>query len=119
MWKALSVRNVEDVRWGLDRYEGTVDGLVMDGWHPDLLGGTGEAFPWDEVASLREAFPTGMAFVAAGGLRPDNVEEAIQKLGPDAVDVSSGVEIGPGIKDRKLVESFIENARNTGRGTVR
>jgi phosphoribosylanthranilate isomerase len=117
VWKALPVRGIEEVRTGMKRFRGAVDGLVLDGWHPSLLGGTGKAFPWDQVAGLRSVFPDGMTFVAAGGLRPDNVAEAIGQLRPHVVDVSSGVEVAPGIKDVGLVESFVRNARKASRGS--
>ena len=119
VWKALRVRAAEDVEKGLERFHGVVDGLVLDGWDPVLLGGTGNAFRLDQVAGIREAFPGGTTFVAAGGLGPDNVQEAIRQLRPHVVDVSSGVEGGPGVKDRNLVESFIRKARSAGGEMVR
>ncbi|MDT8368026.1 MAG: phosphoribosylanthranilate isomerase [Longimicrobiales bacterium] len=111
VWKALRVRSTEEVIAALDLWEGRVDGLLLDGWHPEHRGGSGVRFPWDLVAPLRERFPDGLSFIAAGGLTPENVGEAIARLVPDVVDVSSGVEITHGIKEPGRVRSFIRGAR--------
>ncbi len=111
LWKALRVRTADEVRTALDRYGPHVDGILFDGWHPELRGGSGIRFPWDLVEPLREGFPPDLVFVAAGGLRPDNVAEAVRRLRPDVVDVSSGVEISHGIKDAARVRAFIRNAK--------
>lgn len=111
IWKALRVRSGDEVEEALDVYGDLVDGLLLDGWHPEHRGGSGARFPWDLIAPLRDTFPEHLAFVAAGGLQPDNVAEAIRKLRPDVVDVSSGVEVRPGVKDPGRVRSFIRNAR--------
>jgi phosphoribosylanthranilate isomerase len=110
VWKALRVRNAGDVESGLRRYEEVVDGILLDGWHPERRGGTGISFSWREVEEIRSRFPREVLFVAAGGLKPGNVGEAVRRLRPDVVDVSSGVEIRPGVKDPEAVEAFIRNA---------
>jgi phosphoribosylanthranilate isomerase len=84
--------------------------VLLDGWSADARGGTGRAFPWAEVAARLHAAP-GLRLVAAGGLRPDNVAEAVRTLRPYAVDVSSGVELAPGEKDPAAVHRFIRAAR--------
>jgi phosphoribosylanthranilate isomerase len=112
LWKALRVRTAAEVREALDLYGPLADGLLLDGWHPEHRGGSGVRFPWDLVAPLRDEFPGHLTFIAAGGLQPDNVGEAVRRLRPDVVDVSSGVEIRPGIKDAGRVRSFIRMARN-------
>ncbi len=111
IWKALRVRGWSEVMDGLARFGGVVDGLLLDGWHPEKTGGTGKPFPWGEVAEVRDAYPPGLVLVAAGGLRPDNVREAVIKLRPHVVDVSSGVEERPGKKDQAQVEEFIREVR--------
>ncbi len=111
VWKALRVRVVEDLESGLERYGDAVDGLLVDGWHPNLRGGAGVRFPWEAIAPVRGAFPPGLHFIAAGGLDPDNVEHAVRTLRPDVVDVSSGVESSPGRKDPGLVRAFIERGK--------
>ncbi|NNK64756.1 MAG: phosphoribosylanthranilate isomerase [Gemmatimonadetes bacterium] len=110
LWKALRVRTADEVRAALDRFGEAADGLVLDGWHPEHRGGSGIRFPWDLVEPLRREFPAGLRFISAGGLQPDNVAEAVQRLSPDVVDVSSGVEIEHGIKDPARVRAFIRNA---------
>jgi phosphoribosylanthranilate isomerase len=94
-----------------------VDALLLDSWHPEKIGGTGRVFSWEGVAEARRGFPEGLKLVAAGGLNPANVKEAIETLLPDVVDVSSGVEVGPGLKEKGLMDAFIQNARGAGRGT--
>jgi phosphoribosylanthranilate isomerase len=118
VWKALRVRDPGQVQEAISRFDGAVDGLLLDAWHPEKMGGTGRVFSWDAVAEIRSAFPEGLTLVAAGGLNPANVAEAVGKLRPDVVDVSSGVEEGPGLKDRGLVEAFIQNVRGAGMGGI-
>lgn len=77
----------------------------------DLRGGTGESFDW---SLLRERH-TGVPAILAGGLNPDNVGEAIRIVRPYAVDVASGVERAPGIKDHNRIRSFIFEANQAGR----
>lgn len=111
LWKALRVRTGDEVLDALDRYGPVVDGILLDGWHPEHRGGSGARFPWDLVAPLRDRIPPGVVFIAAGGLTPSNVAEAVKALRPDVVDVSSGVEMQKGLKDGGRVRSFIENAK--------
>lgn len=116
VWKAIRVRDAEDVGRGLAAYRGSVDGLLLDGWHPRRKGGAGASFPWREVAAeLRGVIPEGLRLAVAGGLDPDNVGEAVRVLAPGIVDVSSGVEERPGIKSREKVAAFIQNARRAGK----
>lgn len=111
LWKALRVRSADEVLGALERYAGVADGILLDGWHPEVEGGSGVRFPWDLVAPTRDRFPAGIRFIAAGGLQPDNVAEAVRRLRPDVVDVSSGVEVSRGIKDAARVRAFIRNAQ--------
>ncbi|HEX8432547.1 MAG TPA: hypothetical protein VF625_14750, partial [Longimicrobium sp.] len=89
------------------RWAGAVDALLLDGFSAAARGGTGASFPWDEVAARLEALPAGTRLVAAGGLRPENVARAALALRPAIVDVSSGVETAPGIKDHDAVRRFV------------
>jgi phosphoribosylanthranilate isomerase len=111
LWKALRVRSADEVLSALQRYGAVADGILLDGWHAEVQGGSGIRFPWDLVAPIRDRFPDDLRFIAAGGLQPDNVAEAVRRLRPDVVDVSSGVEISHGIKDAARVRAFIRNAK--------
>jgi phosphoribosylanthranilate isomerase len=111
VWKAVRPRDGDEFAEAARTWSGAVDALLLDGWSPDAAGGTGARFPWAEVAALRDALSAGTRLVVAGGLRPGNVAEAVRLLGPDVVDVSSGVESAPGIKDADAVRSFVAAAR--------
>jgi len=82
------------------------DAIVLDARGGTRLGGTGQALPWNELAADLARDRGSSAVVLAGGLRPYNVISAIRTLGPDVVDVSSGVESAPGIKDPWLMREF-------------
>src|SRR5262245_24863919 len=92
------------------RYEGA--GILLDTRDGALKGGTGRTFDWRAAQEVRARVPF---LVLAGGLTPENVDAAIRSVGPDAVDVSSGVESAPGRKDPAKVEAFIQAARAGGR----
>lgn len=119
LWKALRVRNADELEEAVAPFVGVADGILLDAWKPGVLGGTGTAFAWEEVGRLRERIPDGLTVVAAGGLTPENVGDAVRTLSPDVVDVSSGVESGPGIKDLDGVRTFVEAARAAGAGNER
>lgn len=82
------------------------DALLLDAHGPGGAGGSGETFDWSRVPELRRPW------ILAGGLNPDNVAAACRQLAPDAVDVSSGVEVSPGVKSDKLIQAFIKAVRN-------
>jgi phosphoribosylanthranilate isomerase len=103
VWKAVRVRGPGDVERALERFAGVVDGFLLDAWSPAAHGGTGSRFGWEEVAPLRDLVPTGVLFVVAGGLRAENLERAVRLLRPDALDLSSGVEVSPGVKDAAAI----------------
>ncbi|HET8656364.1 MAG TPA: phosphoribosylanthranilate isomerase [Longimicrobiaceae bacterium] len=111
VWKAVRPRGAREFTAALDRYADCADGLLLDGWSAAAVGGTGARFPWEAVAEHRDLVPEWLALIAAGGLRPGNVREAIALLRPAAVDVSSGVEASPGVKDGAAVEAFVSAAR--------
>lgn len=85
----------------------TADLVLFDAAVPGLHGGTGVRLDWAVLAARRPEYPFGLA----GGLRPDNVAQAIRMLDPTIVDVSSGVESSPGFKDRDKVEAFMTAVR--------
>ena len=96
---------------------GNVDGILVDSRTATAVGGTGIAFDWDEASRtvFEAAREHGIRMVLAGGLKPENVAEAIGKLGPWGVDVVSGVESAPGRKDASRVRAFVANARRAVR----
>lgn len=77
-------------------------GFLVDAYDPAMVGGTGHRFDWNTIAA--ELRPS---IILAGGLTPDNVAAAVQAVAPLAVDVSSGVESAPGIKDPERVKKFV------------
>jgi phosphoribosylanthranilate isomerase len=86
------------------------NGLLLDAYSPGTLGGTGVALPWEEIAeavtTVRSNAHSNFRLILAGGLRPENVARAIAAISPDVVDVSSGVESAPGIKDHDRMRAF-------------
>jgi phosphoribosylanthranilate isomerase len=80
--------------------------LVLDSHVAGALGGTGTALPWEQLRDSIAVRRGGGRLVLAGGLGPANVAAAIGALGPDVVDVSSGVELAPGIKDAAAMAAF-------------
>ncbi len=111
--------------WAVARADGSVlpewaeelfheaDAVLLDAHVQGRLGGTGVRLEWgalaDSVAALRGRTPV----VLAGGLNPENVAEAVRLLAPDVVDVSSGVEAAPGIKDHAKMRAFFDAAQGT------
>lgn len=85
--------------------------ILLDAYNPGTYGGGGHAFPWELAVRAREMFPD-KRILLSGGLHPGNVREAVAQTQPVAVDVASGVEAQPGIKDLAMVAQFIAEARN-------
>ena len=83
--------------------------VLIDAAVPGEYGGTGTIVAWEELAD-RTSWLGSLPLILAGGLTPDNVAEAIRTVQPDAVDVASGVESSPGVKDPAKVRSFVEAA---------
>ena len=97
-------------------YAGVVSGILVDAWDPSLPGGTGRTFAWAEVGrEVRRAIGSA-SFIAAGGMTPENAGAAVAALGPDVLDVSSGVESVPGTKDPGRTRAFVEAVRRAGAG---
>ncbi len=89
-------------------YAEVADWLLFDARVEGAQGGTGRAFDW----SILDGFKSPKPWMLAGGLDPDNVAEAVIKLRPDGVDVSSGVESAPGVKDACKIAAFVESVRH-------
>jgi phosphoribosylanthranilate isomerase len=83
--------------------------LLADSFDPNTIGGTGTLSSWDRALAMKNE--TGKPLMLAGGLNPENVRDAIAAVNPWGVDVSSGVEKEPGVKDLRKVKQFIERVR--------
>jgi phosphoribosylanthranilate isomerase len=90
------------------------DALVVDALVPGQLGGNGVALPWLVLGESLDTMERGHRIVLAGGLTPETVSEAIDYVSPMIVDVSSGVESAPGIKDHARIRAFIAAAQAAG-----
>src|SRR5436305_7204938 len=88
----------------------TADGVLLDAHSKEGLGGTGVPLPWNALAVDLARDRGSAEVILAGGLNPGNVSAAIRILAPDVVDVSSGVESAPGIKDPWLMREFFDAA---------
>lgn len=105
--KAIQVRDPLSLEHIADY---TVNDILLDAYHPQARGGTGDTFPWALALRFKELYP-GRRLWLAGGLTPDNVAEAVRQVQPYAVDVASGVEDDiPGVKNMTKVEKFIRAA---------
>ncbi|MGA7159583.1 MAG: phosphoribosylanthranilate isomerase [Bacteroidota bacterium] len=106
--KAIHVANTESI---VEMNSYHVDSFLLDTYRSENFGGTGTIFDWNLAV---EAKRFGKVMLA-GGLTPENVADAVRKVKPYGVDVSSGVEISHGIKDHKKVKEFILRAREANR----
>ncbi len=106
--KAVGIREAGDLD-ALDVYEAVADQILVDAKPPKgavLSGGNGLPFDWELIAGRRWAKP----WLLAGGLTAQNVAEAVARTGARQVDLSSGVETAPGVKDPALIRAFLEAA---------
>ena len=87
----------------------TAEWLLFDTYEERRIGGTGRRFDW----SLLAMYPRTKPFLLAGGLDPENVAAAVSLVRPDAIDVASGVEREPGVKDHEKLERLFERVRRT------
>ncbi len=101
--KVVRVKDTSSLK-EMSRY--SVDAFLLDTYKENQWGGTGNVFDWKLAARAKKYGPV----ILAGGLNPRNVKEAIQKVRPYGVDVSSGVEQSPGKKDPKKVKAFLKAA---------
>jgi len=88
-------------------YAGIVDAFLLDTYVKGEKGGTGEVFDWSILDRLKLDKP----FILAGGLTPDNTKDAVQAVSPYAVDINSGVEVSPGVKDHIKLRALIDSLR--------
>jgi phosphoribosylanthranilate isomerase len=115
---AFAVRDADSLR-GIVRYMETCRGMgrlpsavLVDAYVRGKHGGTSQTAPWHLLAGFRPGVP----MLLAGGLTPDNVADAIRIVQPYGVDVASGVESAPGVKDADKMRAFIDRAREAAAG---
>jgi phosphoribosylanthranilate isomerase len=111
-WQALRLKEVEDLLpWTdgeLNNRVGVPEGLLLDSFSAQF-GGSGHGFDWSWVAEGASSRPRRIPLIASGGLNPNNVAQAMGKIKPFAVDVSSGIQMSdPRRKDVSLMERFVE-----------
>jgi phosphoribosylanthranilate isomerase len=107
--KALPIGSAEDVAH-VAGFIDIADRILLDAKPPkgaDRPGGLGDTFDWSLLKALDPSIP----FMLSGGLTPQTVADAIRTVRPFGIDVSSGVESAPGVKEKMLIEAFIRNAR--------
>ncbi len=104
--KAIRVKDEKSID-SMASYRGTVQGFLLDTYVKGLPGGTGKTFNWELAEQAKKYGPV----ILSGGLTPDNICEAIEKVKPYGVDASSGVEASPGIKDPDKLKLLFSNAR--------
>jgi phosphoribosylanthranilate isomerase len=108
-FKALRPAHFQALQDDLARYQPstTAPSWLLDANRPGGYGGTGQTADWSLARRLAEQAP----ILLAGGLTPDNVADAVRQVEPWGVDVASGVESAPGIKDPIRIKAFIQSAR--------
>ena len=109
LWRVVRV-GPSGLRRHRSAFDGT-DGILLDTFVKGALGGTGSSFDWQSVANDVRLRRVGHRLIVAGGLRPDTVRKAVDQLSPDVVDVSSGVESAPGVKDHQRMADFMAAVR--------
>ena len=102
--KAIRVKDIQSLK-KLSDYP--VSSFLLDTFSEDQYGGTGKVFDWNLAYPAKKYGP----IILAGGLTPINVRQAIQRIQPYGVDVCSGVESQPGIKDHKKMKAFLKNVK--------
>ncbi len=98
--------NPEDLKTEIDKYEDVAEFFLFDTKKEGKWGGTGETFDWNLLRDL-----TDKPFLLSGGLNVTNVSDAIDQVQPYAVDISSGIEEEPGLKDLQKMEEFVREVR--------
>lgn len=105
--KAFRIKSAQSLE-STAAYVDCVNTLLLDAYHPQMLGGTGTTINWQDLAQFQPDLP----WMLAGGLTPDNIKEALTRLQPDGIDLSSGVERSPGDKDLEKVAQLFRVINN-------
>ncbi|MCG6880818.1 MAG: phosphoribosylanthranilate isomerase [Deltaproteobacteria bacterium] len=102
--KAFRVKGEETLAQ-ITPYKEHVRAILLDTYQKGLDGGTGKTFDWHLACQAKKI---GIPMVLSGGLHTDNVQEAVQAVNPSAIDISSGIEKAPGVKDHEQMRLFME-----------
>ena len=105
--KAFRIKSAQSLE-STAAYVDCVNTLLLDAYHPQMLGGTGKTINWQDLAQFKPELP----WMLAGGLTPENITEALTRLQPDGIDLSSGVERSPGDKDLEKVAQLFRLINN-------
>jgi len=106
LWKAFRLKTINDLKI-ISQYENNVDAILIDAWDAKSLGGTGKKVPIELLFNKTFKSP----WILAGGISAEIIPEIFSKINPDGIDASSRLEISPGIKDLKKVESLVREIR--------
>ena len=106
LWKAFRLKSINDLEKTI-QYEKNIDAILIDAWDDKSLGGTGNRVPIELLLDKTFKVP----WILAGGISAEIIPEIFSKLRPDGIDASSRLEISPGIKDIKKVESLVREIR--------
>ena len=107
LWKAFRLKSINDLN-NISQFENNIDAILLDAWDEKSLGGTGNRVPIELL--INKTFKT--PWILAGGISAEIIPEIFSKLRPDGIDASSQLEISPGIKDIKKVESLVNMIRD-------
>jgi phosphoribosylanthranilate isomerase len=110
VFKAIHIKNLESLK-DIEKYDEI--SLLLDTYSPKHAGGTGNPFPWEVALVAKEK----RDFILSGGLGPLNVREAVMKVKPWGVDVSTGVELFPGKKDSLKMREFVKEVEKADETT--
>ena len=102
LWKAFRLKSINDLK-KISQYENNVDAILIDSWDESNIGGTGKRAPIELLINHKFKIP----WILAGGISAEIIPEVFSKVKPDGLDASSRLEISPGIKDIKKVESLV------------
>ena len=106
LWKAFRLKSINDLKI-INKYENIIDAILIDAWDDKSLGGTGNRVPIELLFNKTFKPP----WILAGGISAEIIPEIFSKIRPDGIDASSQLEISPGIKDIKKVESLVREIR--------
>ncbi|WP_413677509.1 phosphoribosylanthranilate isomerase [Prochlorococcus sp. MIT 0916] len=106
LWKAFRLKSSNDLE-NISQYEKNIDAILLDAWDDKSLGGTGNRVPIELLINKTFKAP----WILAGGISAEIIPEIFSKLRPDGIDASSRLEISPGIKDIKKIESLVREIR--------